>query len=312
MIGSTPMLTDSQTMRRYKGFPSLKEKQKGPSGEAVTHRQAAREEQRQAVPADFTKPGPRISLLPLLHVHGKLPALHGLVGLDENGTPLTFDFSRRQSWHLLVDGPSGSGKSNVLRTCAAAMALSTKQSQLQYIALDPGGRDMVFLEACPHMLTDLVSDWLFTEEILQWLIRETSHRQRYRIVNPHLFLWIDDLHLLYRVLSRAARQRLVSLWEKGPEFGIHIAVSMNSRITEFKDIFPSLASSVHISLMNRQPAPAVSAQGFRSVLHLEGNQKSFEPVLFFAREMNIAADLLRTGFRLIDGTLLMEGGADAD
>jgi hypothetical protein len=309
MIGSSTVLIGSEQALQYPEH-LLEAKERTIQESGLSERIQAQSGASKAGEAEFASKQSRASLLRLLQAHGKLPALHTLIGLEKSGTPVQVDLSRRESWHLVVDGPSGDSRSNMLRVCAAGMALSSRQSQLQYIALDPGGRELVFLESCPHMLTDLVSDWLFAEEVMQWLVGETVHRQQYRIENPHIFLWIDKMDLLYTSMSRAARKRLASLWERGPEFGIHIAVSINSEIKKFEDIFPSLASSVHISLVDHKQAHPGSTNVYRSTVSIEGKRVPFRPALFTAQEMNEAAKLLRAGSRLTGESLLKEGVSD--
>jgi len=155
----------------------------------------------------------------------------------------------------------------------------------------------------------VVRDWVFTEEILQWLVKEALHRQRYHITNPHIVVFINDLHTVAISLSRAARQRLVSLWQRGPAFGIHIAAAGDSAVLEFGGLFPSLASSVHYYPADRQ---SVSSSGGKVIARpgfcLAGEETEFKPVSFSAREMNIAADLMHSDFRLYGERDLVPGG----
>jgi len=309
MIGSSPVLTGSEQVLQYPEHV-LEKKKHIIKESAASERIQAYSGASWAGEAGLASKESRASLLSLLQAQGRLPALHTLIGLEKSGAPVLVDFSRKESWHLIVDGPSEKSRSNMMRVCAAAMALSSRQSHLQYIALDPGGRELVFLESCPHMLTDLVSDWLFTEEVMQWLVGETVHRQQSRIENPHIFLWIDKFDLLHSSMSRAARKRLALLWERGPEFGIHIAVSMNSETRKLDGVFPGLASSVHISLVDHKQVEPELTNIYRSTLSIEKKRVPFRPVQFSAREMNEAAKLLCAGSRPTGESLLREGVSD--
>jgi hypothetical protein len=251
-----------------------------------------------------------LPLLPMLHILGQLPPLTCLTGVEEQ-RPLMINFTRPASWHLLVEGPRESGRSELLRACAAGLALSNRQSRMQFIGIDMGCRELAFLESMPHMLTDLVSDWLFGEEILRWLVQEMQHRRLGRISNPHLFVWIHEADVLLSQLSFSGREKLEELWEKGPQHGIHIAATISSDFEKSNAMFRSLASVVHISLRDQQPRPGPGVvQARRGEVRSSGRVTGFQPVSFTAREMNTAAQLFSAGFRMTGQYQPGEGVAD--
>jgi len=240
---------------------------------------------------------------------GQLPPLTALIGVEETG-PVMIDFSQPASWHLLIEGPRGSGRSELLRACAAGLALSNRQSRMQFIGIDMGCRELAFLESMPHMLTDLVSDWLFSEEVLRWLVQEMHHRRHRRIDNPHLIVWIHDMDALWSQMTRSGREKLEALWEKGPEHGIHIAATISGNMEKTLGKFRSLASSVHISLRDQLPPGPGEVQVRRGEVRSSGRVTGFQPVSFTAREMNTAAQLFSAGFRMTGQYQSGEGVAD--
>lgn len=245
-----------------------------------------------------------LPLLPLLHGMGRLRPLTALLGIDKDENPLMLDLGRPGSWHMVLEG---SGSSNILRAAAAAMALSTRQSQLQYIGIDPSGQDLLFLESIPHTLAELVRDELFTEEMLRWLVDEMGSRRRLRIAEPHLVVWIDHMEDLAGMISGRARRNLTRVWREGPECGIHLAAA-GCRFSKYRSLIPGLASSVHISSAER--AADSSSGRAQAVLRMEGKRYRFSPVEFPAREMNTAAALFRAGFRMTGPSLYVRGGSD--
>ncbi|MFG0289222.1 MAG: FtsK/SpoIIIE domain-containing protein, partial [Rhodopirellula sp. JB044] len=71
----------------------------------------------------------------------KSDSLHGcakvLVGVGIDGKLRTADLADTASYHLLVAGTSGSGKSEWLRTAVAGLIASNTTEQLQIVAIDP-------------------------------------------------------------------------------------------------------------------------------------------------------------------------------
>ncbi len=250
-----------------------------------------------------------LPLLPMLHMLGQLLPLTCLTGVEEQ-RPVMIDFTQPASWHLLIEGPRGSGRSELLRACAAGLALSNRQSRMQFIGIDMEGRELSFLESMPHMLTDLVTDRLFGEEILRWLVREMQHRRLGRINNPHLFVWIHEADVLWSQLSFNGRKKLEELWENGPQHGIHINASISSNFEKSIALFRSLASVVHISLRDQQPPGQGVVQARRGEVRSSGRVTGFQPVSFTAREMNTAAQLFSAGFRMTGQYQSGEGVAD--
>ena len=89
-----------------------------------------------------SEPESQLRLLPLMHAMGQLKPLTAVLGMATAGYPLTLSLVDPTSQHLLVEGPTGSGKSELLRTLLISLALTSRPSQLQVLAIDPSGRPL--------------------------------------------------------------------------------------------------------------------------------------------------------------------------
>jgi hypothetical protein len=139
------------------------------------------------------QPEDDLRLLPLMNAMGQLEPLTAVIGMSVEGGPLTLALSNRNTSHLLVEGPAGCGKSELLRTLLLSLALTSRPSQLQIVALDFNNQQLTCLEALPHALTELATEAGFALELLQWLSEETERRHRYHVTRPELLLLIDGL-----------------------------------------------------------------------------------------------------------------------
>ena len=81
-----------------------------------------------------------------------------LPGLSDDGAPLLVRLPSPQVAHLLVAGTTGSGKSALMRTIIASLALSHRRSQLGFVLIDPKRRTFGSLAGLPHLLRPVLSE----------------------------------------------------------------------------------------------------------------------------------------------------------
>ncbi|MFF1382705.1 FtsK/SpoIIIE domain-containing protein [Arthrobacter sp. NPDC058288] len=146
--------------------------------------------------------------------------------------------------HLLVAGTTGSGKSELLRSLAAGLALSYPPDRINFLFIDfKGGSGLGPLTGLPHcvgMLTDLTRHEL--DRALISLRAEIRHREEllsaaqapdlasYRSGGsaagplPHLVLIIDEFRMLVEDAPEALKE-LMRIAAIGRSLGIHLIMA---------------------------------------------------------------------------------------
>lgn len=185
-------------------------------------------------------------LLPLLRMTGPQGALTALLGLGESGRPLAVKLRNPSTWHLLVEGEAGSGKSELLRSALLSLALNSRNAELQVLGIDLSGNQLSVIEALPHALTDLATEAGFAAEILFWLLEEAERRVACSIKRPDLVIFIDSLDWLDDRRHAAQFRTLERIVGLGPRCGVHLvgAIETASRRLPNMGRFPGVARAV--------------------------------------------------------------------
>jgi len=168
-----------------------------------------------------------------------------LIGVGYNG-PLSVDLAA-DGPHALIAGTTGSGKSELLQTLVAALAVANRPDELTFLLIDYKGgsafRDCVDLPHTLGMVTDL--DGHLVTRVLESLGAELRRRERllaehgakdhpgYQILRrrdpalpplPRLVLIVDEFATLVREVP-AFVPGVVSIAQRGRSLGLHLVLA---------------------------------------------------------------------------------------
>ena len=174
---------------------------------------------------------PPVSLPDLLELMPELPAATAVLGLAEDGRPVLLDFTETRLPHMLIAGGPNAGKTVLLRTLATSLALSSRQSQLQLVIVDPvmaGGAPSTYLQPLaylPHLVTPILHELEETADIFNFLVREMEYRQEQQSSAPRIVVLVDHAEQLLARGGAPIGDAIMGLAQRGVESGIHLVLS---------------------------------------------------------------------------------------
>ncbi|MFN2285168.1 MAG: DNA translocase FtsK [Anaerolineae bacterium] len=197
---------------------------------------------KEGVILEFSNPNPRpVTLLNLLPEVMPMPLATAMLGLTDDGAPLLARLSAPEVAHILVSGTTGSGKSALLKTIAASLALTHTPSLLQMLCIDPKGRTFPAFSGIPHLTRKPIVDVPEALEALQSVVRvmesrdrrgETPVTKRNAIVShndgaqgtsvPRIVIFIDELADLVILGEAPLSDLLTRLVQRGRQAGVHV------------------------------------------------------------------------------------------
>jgi S-DNA-T family DNA segregation ATPase FtsK/SpoIIIE len=163
-----------------------------------------------------------VRLLALQRSLDNIPFLTACIGLTDEGRPLLLRLPSPDVAHVLVAGSTGSGKTEVMRTLIASLALTHRQSKLQVALIDPKRRGFLPLGGLPHLLDDIASDAASAQRLLDRLIVEMERRDAAGISTPHIIIAVDELLDLLAVGGKPIEAALTRIAQRGREAGLHL------------------------------------------------------------------------------------------
>jgi DNA segregation ATPase FtsK/SpoIIIE-like protein len=177
------------------------------------------------VPADGLD---SLRLLPFMRSLGDLGPLTAVLGQEMDHRPALISLVGGEPSHVMVRGPSASGKSELLRVALISLALTSRRCQLALQGIDIGGRELPMIEAFPHAHTALAANPSAARFMVAELELENRRRHAQNISTPHIVLFIDDLTWLCRDRRQRALHSLLCLLEEGGSVGIHIFAALRT------------------------------------------------------------------------------------
>jgi S-DNA-T family DNA segregation ATPase FtsK/SpoIIIE len=163
-----------------------------------------------------------INLLTLLRRLPAIPPCTACLGIADDGRPLLVRLSSPDVAHILVSGTTGSGKTELMRTMMASLALHHRQSQLQMVLIDPKHRGFAPLTRLPHLLAPPATSVPDAQSLLERLVAEMERRDRGGVSAPRIVIAVDELTDLLSVGGRGVEAALTRLAQRGREAGIHL------------------------------------------------------------------------------------------
>jgi DNA segregation ATPase FtsK/SpoIIIE-like protein len=165
-----------------------------------------------------------LRLLPFIEGLNNLLPLTTVLGIAANGKPLLLNLRRDETWHLFVYGPDSTGKSELLRTYILSLVLKNRPSQVQFLGIDLGGKELIVMDALPHALSELAVDANYAEEVIQWLANEVERRKEAQVISPDVILVIDELERMMEH-SETLLKKLPFILQEGSRTGVHLAAT---------------------------------------------------------------------------------------
>jgi DNA segregation ATPase FtsK/SpoIIIE, S-DNA-T family len=178
---------------------------------------------------------PPVALLDVLEAMPDIAPVTAVLGLAEDGRPVLLDFATEQLPHMLLVGEPGAGKTTLLRTLAVSLALTSRQSQLQLVIVDPCAGEQIRidpllepLDYLPHMLAPLTVGLAETADLLNFLVAEMRYRIGQRIDLPAIAVLVDRADWLLDQGSTEVRDAIMQLAQRGETAGIHLVLSVQA------------------------------------------------------------------------------------
>jgi S-DNA-T family DNA segregation ATPase FtsK/SpoIIIE len=180
-----------------------------------------------AVEVEVPRDDPQlVQLLPLCHrLKDVISPCTALLGLDGEGTPLLVRLSSPQVAHVLVAGTTGSGKTVLLRTMTASLALFSRPHQLQLALIDPKGHGLGPLASLPHLGWPLAQEPHEAVQLLGEVVGEMERRDRVARSDPHLVLVVDEVADLIQLGGGQVMELLTRLVQRGRQAGVHVVAA---------------------------------------------------------------------------------------
>ena len=171
--------------------------------------------------------GQVVHLLKLCRRLKEVPKQTAILGLDDRGVPLLLRLPSPDVAHVLVAGTTGSGKTALVRSIALSLAMYNRLGAVQMVFIDPKGNGfepfMVGAGAVlPHLLRPPVRDVHQAIFLLGELVEEMVRRDREKISEPRVIIFIDELADLMEQGGKAMDRLMTRLTQRGRSAGLHV------------------------------------------------------------------------------------------
>ena len=166
--------------------------------------------------------------------------------------------------HLLVSGPTGSGKSNYLHCIILSLLKKNTPDDLRMLLIDTRLLELSGYDGIPHLLVPVVTDVKKAIGTFGWMVTEMNNRYKVLATNgarsldeyndlaatsaeivsmPRIAVIIDELADLFAAAPKETEDSISAIVINGSKVGIHlIAATQTTQIEKkLKNLFPSAA-----------------------------------------------------------------------
>jgi DNA segregation ATPase FtsK/SpoIIIE-like protein len=252
-----------------------------------------REAQEQTVEVAFSR-DKELRLLPLMHTLDGLHALQAVVGMEANGRPLLLDFTRKNTWGMFIAAPKGAGKSELLRAIIVSLALTSRRSEVNFIGIDLGGRELAILDALPHTLSGVAMDASCAAELLLWMCEEIEQRRFSGFNKPHLVLFIDNLNRLLQATGEDGIGLLKKIIDGGQDAGIHVVAAYRPPLESIESSLQRLSGLVKARAYPKEQGQMTTFDG-RFIFKVDSATSLVEVAWLNVHDLDAAVRLAQNG-----------------
>ena len=147
-----------------------------------------------------------------------MPEATALLGIGEDGSPLMLRIPSPDVAHALIAGSTGSGKTELLRTIVASLAMRNPAGRLQCVLIDPKGYRLRPFAELPHVRT-LATTADEAAVALEQCVGDMERRRHGAL--PRIIIVIDELADLVMTDARIVTS-LTRITQRGREAGVHV------------------------------------------------------------------------------------------
>ena len=170
-----------------------------------------------------------------------IPTLEMLVGLNDEGEPVTYDLATAP--HLLTAGTTGSGVQKSINTMYLSMMEHNNPDDLKLIIIDNFGTEFNSYNKSPFMLTDVITDLKESVRAFRFLVQEMEvreklldqlHARNLETYNskvpdimkiPRLVLYVDEIAILMYRHGDQIEDFMARLGAKARSVGITVHIN---------------------------------------------------------------------------------------
>lgn len=170
-----------------------------------------------------------------------IPTLEMLVGLNDEGNPVTYDLATAP--HLLTAGTTGSGVQKSINTMYLSLMEHNNPDDLKLIIIDNFGTEFNSYNKSPFMLTDVITDLQKSLGAFRFLVQEMEVREKLLdqfharnletynnkvpdiMKKPRLVLYVDEIAILMYRHGDKIEDFMTRLGAKARSVGITIHIN---------------------------------------------------------------------------------------
>jgi DNA segregation ATPase FtsK/SpoIIIE, S-DNA-T family len=189
----------------------------------------------------------------------RLPFGTAVLGVADDGAPLLVRLPSPDVGHILIAGTTGSGKTALLQSIIASLAIAHRRSQLQLVLIDPKGYSFAALHDLPHLLHPIVSQPDRALDLLGEMTALLDRRATTARPEPCVVIVIDELADLAQSFgSRSGGgaqviDRVGRLVQRGREANIHVIAATQRPSSAI--IGPLVKANFPVRLVGRVVSP---------------------------------------------------------